>query len=271
VTSDYFRAMGITVTAGRGFTPQDNATAPPVVVINDTMARRYWPGNSPVGKRVMLSGPEVWREVVGVVADVRHWGLDAPVNPELYFPHVQLPFSSAMTFVVRTGAEPALLAAAAREQVRSIDPNLPVSALRTMDEVAALSMTSRRSGMLLLTIFGLLALTLAAAGIYGVMSQLVAVRRAEIGIRMTLGARPAAVMRLVLKEGLLQAAAGLAIGVAGGVLAMRTFRAMLFEVDPADPVTIAVVAVLLLATATLACIVPAHRAMRLDPVQAMRN
>jgi len=248
-----------------------DARAPLVVVVNETMARRYWPGTSPVGKRIALGGTDVWREVVGVIADVRHWGLDRVVNPEMYFPQVQLPFSAAMTFVLQTKADPASLAAAAREQVQLVDGNLPLSDVRTMDQVAALSMASRRGGMLLLSVFGLLALTLAAAGIYGVMSHLVALRRAEIGIRMTLGAQPSAVMALVLKEGLLQAAVGLAIGIAGGVMAMRTFRAMLFEVEPADPVTIAAVTILLFATAALACIVPARRAMRVDPVEALRS
>jgi putative ABC transport system permease protein len=271
VTPDYFRAMGITVKEGRSFTKADDARAPLVVVVNETMARRYWPGTSPVGKRIALGGTEVWREVIGVIADVRHWGLDRVVNPEMYFPQVQLPFSPAMTFVLQAKGDPASLAAAAREQVRLVDANLPLSGVQTMDQVAAVSMASRRGGMLLLSAFGLLALTLAAAGIYGVMSHLVALRRAEIGIRMTLGARPSTVMALVLKEGLLQTAAGLAIGVAGGVLAMRTFRAMLFEIDPADPVTIAVVTILLLATAALACIVPARRAMRVDPVEALRS
>ena len=271
VTPDYFPAIGISVKEGRGFTKADDATAPLVVVVNETMARRYWPGTSPVGKRIALGGTDVWREVVGVIADVRHWGLDRAVNPEMYFPQVQLPFSASMTFVLQTKADPASLAAAAREQVRQVDANLPLSDVQTMDQVAALSMASRRGGMLLLSVFGLLALTLAAAGIYGVMSHLVALRRAEIGIRMTLGATPAAVMGLVLKEGLLQALGGLAIGVAGGVLAMSTFRAMLFEVEPADPMTIGIVTVLLLGTAAVACIIPARRAMRVDPVEALRG
>lgn len=271
VTPDYFRAMGIAVKEGRGFTTADDARAPLVVVVNETMARRYWPGTSPVGKRIALGGTDEWREVVGVIPDVRHWGLDQPVNPEMYFPQAQLPFSSAMTFVVQTSTDPASLAAAAREQVRFVDANLPLSRVQTMEQVAARSMDPRRGGMLLLSAFGLLALTLAAAGIYGVMSHLVALRRAEIGIRMTLGARPSTVMGLILREGLFQAAIGLAIGITGGVLAMRTFRAMLFEVEPADPVTIAAVTVLLFATAALACIVPARRAMRVDPVEALRS
>ena len=163
------------------------------------------------------------------------------------------------------------MTAGARERIRAIDPDLPLSNVSTMSEVAAESVATRRSGMLLLSMFGVLALTLSAAGIYGVMSHMVALRRSEIGIRMTLGARPSAVMGLVLKEGMGEAAAGLAIGAVGGVLVMRTFKSLLFEVHPADPITIAAVALLLLGTAALACIVPARRAMRVDPVQALRT
>ena len=271
VTIDYFRAMGIRVKEGRAFTTGDRLDAPPVVIVNETMARRYWPGSSPIGRRVILGGNnESWREVVGIIADVRHWGLDAPVNPEIYFPLTQFPFP-AMTFVVRASGDPASLTAAARDRLRAIDPNLPLANVRTMPDVAAESVASRRAGMVLLAMFGLLALTLAAAGIYGVMSHMVALRRAEIGIRMTLGARPSSVMGLVLKEGMGEAAAGLAIGAVGGVLVMRTFRSLLFEVHPADPLTIAAVTVLLLGTAALACIVPARRAMRVDPVEALRG
>jgi putative ABC transport system permease protein len=271
VTVDYFRAMGIRVKEGRAFTAADRMETPQVVIVNETMARRYWPGASPVGRRVRLNGDnESWREVVGVIADVRHWGLESPVNPEMYFPQAQFPFQS-LAFTVRASGDPSSLTAAARERIRAIDPDLPLSSVSTMIEVAAESVATRRSGMLLLAMFGLLALTLSAAGIYGVMSHMVALRRSEIGIRMTLGARPSAVMGLVLREGLVQTAAGLAIGVAAGVLVMRTFRSMLFEVSPADTLTIATVAFLLFGAATLACVVPARRAMRVDPVEALRT
>ena len=271
VTVDYFRAMGIRVKEGRAFSTADRLDAPPVVIVNETMARRYWPGASPIGRRVILNGDDQpWREVVGIIADVRHWGLESPVNPEMYFPQAQFPFQ-ALTFVVRASSDPASLTASARARIRAIDPDLPLSNVSTMTEVAAESVATRRSGMLLLSMFGLLALTLSAAGVYGVMSHMVALRRSEIGIRMTLGARPSGVMGLVLKEGMGEAAAGLAIGAVGGVLVMRTFRSLLFEVHPADPLTIAAVALLLLGTAALACIVPARRAMRVDPVQALRT
>ena len=270
VTPGYFTAMGITLTAGRGFTAADHAGAPKVAIVNDTMARRYWPGQSPVGRRIRLIGVQGWIEVVGVVADVKHWGLDAPVNPEMYFPEPQY-VSRALTFVLATDGDPSSLAAAVRERVRLVDPNLPLSGVRTMAEVASLSVASRRSGMLLIVIFGALALILAATGIHGVMSHLVALRTAEIGVRMTLGASPSTVLALVIREGAVQTVTGLAIGVTGGVLVMRTLQSMLFGVAPADPVALLMVVTGLLATALAACALPAYRAMRIDPVNALRQ
>ena len=158
-----------------------------------------------------------------------------------------------------------------REQLRAVDPDLPLSNVRTMADVAATSVASRRAGLLLVGIFGGLALFLAAAGIYGVTAHLVALRTGEIGVRMTMGAQPRDVMRLVLREGLAQAALGLAIGLGAAVLLMRSFRTVLYEVSPADPLTLTSVMVLLLSTALIACIVPARRAMRVDPVTALRQ
>jgi predicted permease len=268
---EYFQAMGMTLREGRAFTVADGPEAPLVAVINETMARRYWPHEaSALGKRFMLSSPEAWWQVVGVVADVRHWGLNVPVNPEMYLPDGQYGFPDR-TFVVRTASDPRLLAAGVRDSVRAVDPALPVSDLRPMTDVAAGSVAAQRSGMLLLSVFGVLALVLSAAGIYGVMSHMVALRTSEIGIRMTLGAQPSSVMALILKEGVTQASVGLLVGITAGVFVMRAFRAMLYGVQPADPVTVVGVAVLLFATATLACLVPARRAMRVDPVQAMRS
>jgi predicted permease len=270
VTTDYFRAMGIRLLAGRHFTDGDHPDSPFVVIVNDTMAKRYWPDGSPVGKRLRMGGSQAWREVVGVVADVKHWGLDRQVNPEMYLPQKQLVFGS-LYFVLATDGDPASLAGAVREQLRAVDPNLPLSKIRTLEEVAAGSVASRRSGMILLAIFGCLALTLAAAGIYGVMAHLVALRTAEIGVRMTLGARPADVMRLIIREGALQAIAGLAFGLTAAVILMRMFRSMLYEVSPADPLTLAAVAAILMATALMACFVPGRRAMRVDPAHALRG
>jgi predicted permease len=269
VTPGYFNAIGVQLIAGRPFSAADREGAPLVVIVNDTMARRYWPGESALGKRVTFSGTPEWREVIGVVRDVRHWGLDQPVNPELYLPQAQFPFSF-MTFTLATTVEPPSIAPAVRDQLRAIDPDLPLTNVRTMQQVAARSVESRASAMRLLTIFGILALVLAAAGIYGVMTHMVALRTSEIGVRMTLGARPADVMRLILREGVIQAAVGLVLGLGAGVLLMNTFRSMLYGVSPSDPITLIVVGVLLLSTALLACVVPARRAMKVDPVSTLR-
>jgi putative ABC transport system permease protein len=241
-----------------------------VAIVNGTMARRYWPGMSPVGKRIRLGGTDEWIDVVGIVADVKHWGLEAPVNPELYLPLSQY-LSRGVTFVVAADGDPASLAPAVRERVRGLDPDLPLSGVKTMEDVASRSVASRRAGMILLAVFGGLALLLAAAGIHGVMSHLVALRTPEIGVRMTLGATPANVMGLVLREGTIQALIGLGIGLTGGVLLMRAFRTVLFGVAPADPITLSVVGVGLLATALAACVIPARKAMRVDPVTALRG
>ena len=269
VTLDYFRTMGMRVIEGRNFTAADHSESPFVTVINETMARRYWPGQSPLGTRVRMGGP-AWREVVGIVADVKHWGFERAVNPEMYLPQKQMVWSG-LTYVLATDVDPVTLTAAVRNELKAVDPDLPLSNVRTIEEVAARSVAARRSSMLLLGVFSGLALVLAAAGIYAVMSQLVALRTSEIGVRMTLGAQPASVMRLVLREGLLQAIAGLAIGLVAGVLVMRAFRSVLFQVNPSDPLTLGAVGLVLLVTATLACLVPARRAMRVDPVQALRR
>jgi putative ABC transport system permease protein len=269
VTVDYFRTMSMQLVSGRTLAVTDRRDAPLVAVVNETMARRYWPGTSPIGRRVRLfdSG---WREIVGVVRDVRHWGLERPVNPEMYCPMVQLPFPF-MTFVFATDGDPASLTPAVRNALHEIDPDLPLSNVRTMDEVLAISMASRSAAMSVLATFGVVALILAAAGIYGVMSHLVSLRTGEIGVRMTMGARRAEIMRLILGEGLLQAIVGLAIGLAAAVLLMRSFQALLYEVSPADPVTLSAVAGVVIATALLACVVPARRAMNVDPVTALRQ
>jgi putative ABC transport system permease protein len=270
VTPDYFRAMQIQLVSGRVFTSADRADAPLVVIVNETMARRYWPSQSPIGRRIALGGTTDWREVVGIVRDVRHWGLDRPVNPEMYLPLSQMQ-SNGLMFAIRSTADPAALAGAVREQLRNVDPDLPLSNVRTMEQVAAESVESRAASMRVLGVFGVLALVLAAAGIYGVMAHLVAIRSNEIGVRMTLGAKPVDVMRLVLREGVVQASIGLVIGLAGAVVVMRSFRSMLYEVSPSDPMTLCAVAAILLATALLACALPARRAMKVEPVNALRQ
>jgi putative ABC transport system permease protein len=272
VTPGYLGAMEIALVRGRGFAPQDDARAPLVAIVNEAAARRYWRDRSPIGTRVRVGGTEDWREVVGVVRDVRHWGLSRAPNPELYLPLRQVrPYPWGSLFLVVAGASGATsLAPSVRAAVRTVDPDLVVSHVRTLEEVAAASVARERATMMLLGFFGAIALLLAAAGIYGVMAHLVSLRTSEIGIRMTLGARPRDVLRQILHEAVTQTAVGLAIGLLGAVVLMRAFRTMLHEVSPSDPLTLAGVALILLASALVACYVPARRAMRVDPVTALR-
>jgi len=270
VTSNYLPAIGARIREGRGLLPSDTETSLPVAVINETMARRYWPGASAIGQRVRFTDQEMWREVVGIVGDVKHWGLEAPVNPEIYMPTTQ--FSAfALTWVTLTNGDPLALVPIVQRHVREIDANLPLFQVRTMEEVAATSVERRRWTMTLLAVFAVLALVLAAAGIYGVMSHLVSLRTPEIGVRLTLGARPGSVMRQILGEGAIQAAIGLVIGLGASLAVMKGLRTILFGVEPTDPLTLASVGVSLMLVAILAVTVPALRAMRVDPVTALRG
>ena len=270
VSANYFQAIGARVREGRGFLPSDMATAPMVAVINHTMAKRYWPGASAIGKRVRFTDEQEWREVVGIIDDVKHWGLDAAVNPELYMPTSQFP-AFAQTFVLHAKSDPLALVPIVQRHVRELDPNLPLFQVRTLDEIASRSVERRRWTMTLLAVFAVLALVLAAAGIYGVMAHLVALRTPEIGVRLTLGARPIAVMRQVLAEGAVQAIIGLVIGLGASLALMQGLRTILFGVEPTDPLTLMTVGASLMVVAILAVLVPAIRAMRVDPVVALRT
>jgi putative ABC transport system permease protein len=270
VTSSYLQAAGATIREGRGFLPTDVETALPVAVVNETMAKRYWPGTSPLGKRVRFTDQDIWREVVGVIGDIKHWGLDAPVNPELYMPFTQ--FSAfAMTWVLHTAGDPLALIPTVQRHVRDIDAELPLFQVRTMEDVAAQSVERRKWMMMLLGCFAVLALVLAAAGIYGVMSHLISLRTPEIGVRLTLGASPIGLMRQVLGEGAVQAAIGLTVGLGASLVMMKGMRATLFGIEPTDPLTLVGVGVALMIVAVLAVTVPALRAMRVDPMTALRN
>jgi len=269
VSPDYFRAAGLHLAEGRLFNDADTAKAPTIVVINQTMARRYWPGGSAVGKRMMFTGGDSWREVVGVINDVRHWGLDRVVNPEVYMPFAQQP-SATLSIVIHAAGAPEALAPDVTRAIQGFDRDMPLGLTRTMEQVAAESLASRRWSAVLLGSFAVLALVLAAVGIYGVMSHIVAARTGEIGIRLTLGSRPARILRDVLREGLLYAAVGLAIGLGVSLAVMRGLSSMLFEVTPADPFTLAAVGAMLLAVSAAACLGPALRAMRVDPIEALR-
>jgi predicted permease len=269
VTPGYFRTMDIAIVKGRAFTAEDDGRAEPVVIVSDLAARQFWPGQDPVGRRVRFGGEEAWRTVVGVVRDVRHWGRRLAVAPMIYRPQAQMG-SGYLEFVISTPGDPALLGPAIRARVSAIDANVPVTRVRTMDEVVAESFRADRAVMVLMSTFGVLALVLAVIGIYGVMAQLAQARVPEIGVRMTLGARPADILRRFLAEGLWQTLVGIAIGLVAGVYLMQFATALLYGVQPSDPLALAGVGLVLLAAALAACFIPARRAMKVDPVEALR-
>ena len=268
VTPTYFSTMGIPILAGRGLTPDDHAIASPVVVISEASAKKFWPGKDPVGTRIALSD-SVYRTIVGVAGDVRHWGLLVPANPMLYLPQEQF-VSGSLTFVMKTDLDPLSLTSAAKGAVAEFDRNIPVGKVQALDELVSRSVRAERAQTVLMAAFGVLALALAVVGIYGVMAQLALSRVHEIGVRMALGARPAHVLRQLLFEGFVQAAVGLVIGLGAGLYLMRFARTLLFGIEPSDAITLAGVTVILLMAALAACLIPARRAMRVDPVEALR-
>lgn len=267
VSADYFRAMGITIRSGRGFTPHQ---AEPTVVINETLARRYWPGINPIGKRVKLSRDGPWFTISGTVNDVKVRGAQAENRAEMYVPYWQMP-EPGISLVLKTSVDPESLAGPMREMVRQIDPDLPVSEIASMDALVSDSVAEPRFFASLVGVFAVLAVVLAAVGIYGVMSYLVAQRTGEIGVRLALGAAEQQIFRLVLGDSLRLTAIGLALGVAGALAIGRILRQLLFGVTPADPLTFALTVATLLVVAVAATYLPARRAMRTDPIGALRQ
>jgi putative ABC transport system permease protein len=268
---DYFRTMGISVIRGRSFTEQDKAGATPVIVVNETLARRHWPGQDPIGKRIRFYGPldkAPWMEVVGVIADVKH-DLTIPVMPEYYLPYAQDGWTG-MVLVAKTSVDPASLAGGLREQVWAIDKDQPVFDIRTMQEVRSGSVALYSFSSVMLGIFAGVAMILAAIGIYGVMAFAVTQRTQEIGIRMALGARTADVMKLVVKHGMKLALLGIVIGLAGSWALTRFIGKLLVGVQPTDLLTFSVVSLCLLVAAFIACYLPARRATKVDPLVALR-
>ncbi|HEX5437811.1 MAG TPA: FtsX-like permease family protein, partial [Gemmatimonadaceae bacterium] len=279
VTPGYFRALGIPVLRGRGIDATDDERAPGAVVINQAMAQLYWPGESAIGQRFELGGGAGpgWVTVVGIVRDVRHASLQAAPQPQMYLPHAQFRMWDShaavggMTLVLRTTGDPAQLAAAVRREVRALDRNVPVSDVRTMDQVVSSSIARPRFMTVLISLFSGVALALASVGLYAVMTYAVSRRTHEIGIRMALGARESEVARMVVAQGLALALAGIVIGLVGGVALHRLMESFLFNVSATDPITLIGVSVLLAAVACIACYMPARRAMRVDPVIALRE
>jgi putative ABC transport system permease protein len=285
ISPDYFRAMGVRMVEGRAFTEQDHARAPRVAIINETMARRFWPAQPAIGKRIALDieslkyfrdrPPELdpamgMREIVGIVRDVKHEGLETQPEPEMYIPDRQRP-EREMNLVLRASADPASLAAAMRSAVHAVDPDQPVANIRLMSQLFADSVAKPRFNYLLLTIFAAIALTLSATGVYGVMAYAVEQRTREMGIRLALGAQPNDVLKLVIRQGMRSVLAGVALGLAGAFALSRVMASLLFEVRATDPATFIGVAGLLVTVALLACYLPARRATKVDPVIALRD
>ena len=265
---DYFRAMGIGVLRGRTFTDGDREDRPLVAVVNETAARRFWPGRDAVGERFSIDEPEI--TVVGVVADVRSASLDAPAQPMVYVPYRQDPWPF-MTLALRTPVDPATLAPAVRDAIWRVDKEQPVGAVLTMDQQMANSLSQRRFSTTLLTAFGAIAAALAAVGLYGVLAFIVSQRRREIGVRIALGATRRDVIGEILGEGLRLTAIGTAIGVALSLAATRLMSTVLFGIGATDVATFAGAAALLALVATAASLVPALRASRVDPLVALRD
>jgi putative ABC transport system permease protein len=269
-TPHYFRTMGIPLLKGRGFTERDNEKAPKVILINQTMARRYFGGEDPLGKRMIIGwGVPEWRQIVGVVGDVKYDRLDAEAGDEFYVPHAQVPLTW-MRLVVRGTGNLTNMAAALRAAVASLDKDLPVSNLRTMEQVLAESVAQPRFRTLLLGVFAGLALILAAVGLYGVMTYSVAQRTDEIGIRMALGAERRDVLELVVGQGMTLVLTGVAIGLAAAFALTRVLSSLLYGVRATDLTTFLAVSLLLVAVALLACYIPARRAAAVDPIVALR-
>ena len=274
VLGDYFHVMKIPMRSGREFqAPDFDERAPLVGIANDEMVRQYFPNENPLGKRIRWArNPTVqWIEIVGVVGNVKHFGLDLPEEPALYSPYTQInPWKRWMTFAVRTQSDPAAMEQAVKGQIWKVDSQLPITKVQTMSEVTAASFATRRFNMLLLTLFAGLALALAAVGVYGVMSYAVTQRTHEIGIRMALGAQMGNVIKLIMKSGLLIAIIGVAIGLAGAFALTRLMTSLLFAVEATDKTTFAGMSVGLVVIALLACYIPARRAAKVDPLVALR-
>jgi predicted permease len=272
--NQYLKTLGVRLVEGRLSDSRDSGGAPPVIVVNETLAKRYWPKETALGHRITLNGPTlVWRTIIGVVKDVHERGYELEMKPGVYIPYPQVTETWAQpeNIVVRAKGDPAALAGAVRRIIASVDPEQPVSAVRTMDEILDRNVEDRTQQMTLLGAFAALALLLASIGLYGVLSYAVTQRSREIGLRMALGASARSVLGMVVGRGLALTGAGLAAGLALAVAGTRFMKTMLYGVDAIDPATFAGVSALLCAIAALACWIPARRASRVDPIVVLRE
>jgi putative ABC transport system permease protein len=264
--------MSIPMITGRAFTASDRDQAPMVAIINQALAKRYFPNESPIGKRLAFDGtPDKpnWREIVGVVASVKNFSLEAEPKPEFYLPYDQYP-PRAMTLVIRTGSDPTNIASSVRNEVRRLDKSLPIYSIKTMEQVVSESVAQQRLAALLIGVFACLALLLASVGIYGVMAYSVTQRTHEIGIRMALGAQPSNVLGLVLKQGMVLVIIGIVLGLGAALALTRVVSSLLYGVSATDPLIFASIGGLLALIALIAILIPARKATHVDPMVALR-
>jgi len=270
--NDYFRTMDIALLRGRVFTDSDTANSPQVMVVSKAFTKVYFPNEDAIGKRIILDGKnKTPREIVGVVDDVRRKGLDSDVQPEMYFSFVQKPERRLNLVIRSTTKDASQLTPAARAEVKAFNPQQIIWRAQTLEQMLSTSVAPRRFNMMLLGIFAGVALVLAAVGLYGVMSYSVSWRTQEIGIRMALGAKRTDVLRMVVRQGMTMTLIGLALGLVGVIALSRVMVGLLYGVSPTDPFTFAGVSIVLLVVALLACLIPARRATRVDPIVALRS
>jgi len=275
VVGDYFRAVGIPLISGRFLADSDDAKSPRVVVVNNSFAKKFFPHGDVLGKRIRLGalGPKgfPWGTIVGVVGDVHAYGLDEQPQPEMYWASAQNETSPSMALIARTAGEPSALTNAARAAIAEVDPGQPLFDVQPLEALVSSSLGQRRFTLTLMLMFGLVALVLAAVGIYGVMAYTVAQRTQEIGIRMALGARPVTVLSMVLRDGMTLVAIGLAVGVGAALALGRVVSSLLYGTSTTDAPTYVVIAAALALVALAALVIPARRATRIDPITALRS
>ena len=269
LTPGTFTALGIRLLQGRDFQTTDNADSPRVAIVDEPLVRRYWPAGDAIGRRLQITGNRQWLTIVGIVAGVKHINLAEEKRPHIYSPLAQAP-SPRASFVVRTDGPPVSAAPTFRAAIREIDPDMPLQRLRPMTEMIGQTLSTQRLTNFLLTTFAIIALTLAAVGIYSTMSVYVGGRTKEFGIKLALGAQPSALRSSVIRQGLWLTGAGVLVGVAGALALTRTIKSLLFEVSATDPVVFTAIPVLLVLVALLACYIPARRATKVDPLVALR-
>jgi putative ABC transport system permease protein len=270
VTPGTFQALGVPLLQGRDFQNTDHAKAPRVAIIDEPLARRYWPSGDAIGRRIQTTGAREWMTIIGVAGGIKHVSLAEEKQPHIYMSMAQYPAPRA-AFVVRTDGPPNAAISTFRAAIRQVDPDMPLYMVRSMTEIISQTLSTQRLTNILLTAFAILALTLAAVGIYSTMSLYVGSRTKEFGIKLALGAQPGALRRAVMRQGLLLTGAGVLVGIAGALALTRTIKSLLFEVSATDPLVFTAVPLLLVVVSLIACYTPARRATQVDPLIALRN